>query len=278
VVQQAMLDRGWCVDASRALARRLVLAGLMAAAVMQGAPAVRAASVLPATDAALVPPSDPPPEAAGQTDADVKPSLDPAALLREIDLLLDLQIDAVDLGATPADGPAAGGLAGAVDLNLLSPGLPANPLFPGYGLSYVLPAGPGRVGVDELHPVGSDGSAARRWSSGASGWFGLDADGRLSEPIGEVRAWIAAHRTALLIGLGLVALAVAAATSITARAARARHHSSPRRRRRRSSRSSGSGAAHGGDSTGHMPGPGDGGRPALPRGRRPSADPVHHQR
>lgn len=213
--------------------RWVALAALLVMAMATMTWPVHAASVLPATDAALVPSSDPPPEGADRAEAEVKPGLDPAALLREIDLLLDLQIDAVDLGNTPADGPAAGGLAGAVDLSVLSPGLPANPRFPGYGLSYVLPAGPSRMGIDESHPAASDG-AGRRWSSGTSGWFGLDADGRLAEPIGEMRAWVAGHRTELLIGLGLTALAAAAATSAASRSARARHKSSPRRRRRRS--------------------------------------------
>lgn len=206
-------------------------AGLATALLLAVSPA-RGAQVLPATDEALVPWQEAA-VAAAAADAlgeagDAVVGLDPAVQLREIDLLLELQAEAIDLGPSPADGPAAGGLLGAVDLSVLSPGLPANPWLPGYGLSYALPAGPSRLALGDGEAMDAP-PAQRPWPASGGGWFGLDADGRLAEPIGELRAWVAVHRDALLIGLGVSALLIAGLTALT------RPKASRRRGRRRRS-------------------------------------------
>lgn len=248
-----------------AWAPSLRLAGGLVALLALGPAAGHAASVLPDTDAALVPWAD----AAADANGPAGPRLDPAVLRSEIDLLLDHQIEAVELGDTPADGPPAGGLGAAVDLDMLSPGLPPNPRFPGYGLSFALPTGPSRAGLDEAHPATSRQAPQR---GGGGGWFGLDADSRLAEPIGEVRAWVAEHRTTLLIALGAAALAVAAVAAVMRPVPGAR----PRRSRRRRSSSFGSNSRPAGHvGTGSSPA---GHGQAGGRRRRRGADPADHRR
>lgn len=205
-------------------------AGLAAALLLAAAP-LWAGRVLPATDAALVPGEETTPGVAESPAASEVPGLDPTVLRAEIDLLLDVQVETPELGATPADGPAVTELSGAVDPWVLSPGLPANPRFPGVGLPFSLPAVAGRVSLGDAER--DDPSAAPgRWSSSGGGWLGRDADGRLAEPVTELRAWVAANRTPLLAGLGVAALVIAAFTALTRPSGGS---ASQRRRRRRRS-------------------------------------------
>lgn len=142
---------------------------------------------------------------------------------RDIDLLLDVQLSALELGRTPADAAASAPQQAAVDVRSLSPGVPANPIFPGYGLSYEPPAVAVRPSLPEamLAPDQAAGrSGLRAWSGGAA-W--LAGDGGRDDPMRErlrgVSEWVGDHRVALLVGLGLLVLLAASTVALLRRLA-----------------------------------------------------------
>lgn len=158
----------------------------------------------------------------------------------EIDLLLEMQLEDRDWGATPADAPASGPQLVTVDVRSLSPGLPANPAFPGYGLSYEPPLFPPKAALDLPPRIGQAGApGAQTWARRTAAWFGLETDAEGREKISAFRQWLADHRVALLGGLGVVAVGFAAMLALARPPARSaperprsrrrgrRHHRSP---------------------------------------------------
>lgn len=159
--------------------------------------------------------------------------------LRDIDLLLDVQLADTDLGRTPADAAATAPQQAAVDVRSLSPGVPANPVFPGYGLSYEPPSVAARPMLPDSVRTAADPDGlapSRPWSHQGGAGLGLDwREGSTNEPLRKAAEWLSDNRVSLLLGLGLAVVLGAALVGMLRRAAapaRPVSASSSRRRRR----------------------------------------------
>lgn len=180
-----------------------------------------------------------------RADAD-RPANDllPPGLLvpKAIDLLLDMHVDAVNLAYTPMEATASAVMAGGLDVRSLNPNVPANPMFPGYGLSYEPPPadGTGRKAIapqaaDEVGPgAGAQADAAAK-AEAAESWREGPRD-RLA----DARDWIADHRMELLVGMGVAVVLGAAVV-----ASRSRLSGGSSRGRSASSRSASRGSGEG---------------------------------
>lgn len=180
---------------------------------------------------------------AGDSAADDSDGVSAQRPFAEIDWLLDLQVEKISLGATPADPEGAAQMVAAADLQLLTADLPTNPLFPGYGLSFVLPSGPVRLPISEGRLEAITAGAEGPVRSNAAVDRAERRDGRLDPAfaarLGPVREWVAAHRVELLIGLGVSAVLLAL---LGARSSKVDAPPPRRRRRRRRHGSEASGA------------------------------------
>lgn len=161
---------------------------------------------------------------------------------KAIDLLLDMHVDAVNLAYTPMEATASAVMAGGLDVRSLNPNVPANPMFPGYGLSYEPPPadGTGRKAIapqaaDEVGPgAGAQADAAAK-AEAAESWREGPRD-RLA----DARDWIADHRMELLVGMGVAVVLGAAVV-----ASRSRLSGGSSRGRSASSRSASRGSGEG---------------------------------
>lgn len=207
---------GWAfVGPWRQAWRRALLPWLAASACGTAA----AALVTQAPDAGA---DSPTASAEAQADRPLTDLLPPGLLVpKAIDLLLDMHVDAVNLAYTPMEAAATAVMASGLDVRTLNPHVPANPMFPGYGLSYEPPPadGAGRQAAVVQASAEADGGPRTSGDSSAPATTVWQDGPR--DSLADARDWIADHRLALLMGLGVAVVAGAALVAWRSRAAAA---------------------------------------------------------